>query len=140
MDCPFCNLVREKERIILDTPHIIVILSDPYLVTGHLLVIPKRHIEKPWNMTTLERQELFDTVLLMQKRLIESFSSGCDIREHYRPFLPQSRVKVDHIHFHLHPRELEDPLYTESQIGERGLWKDLSEEEAERMISIISHV
>jgi histidine triad (HIT) family protein len=137
MDCPFCCIAHEKERVILETPHTIVILSNPYLVEGHLLVIPKRHIEKPWEMTTEERRELFDTVLLMQKRIIEKFSTGCDIREHYRPFLPQSRVKVDHIHFHLHPRELEDPLYTKSQIGERELWKDLSEGTTEKIKKIL---
>jgi histidine triad (HIT) family protein len=137
MDCPFCCIAHEKERVILETPHTIVIISNPYLVEGHLLVIPKRHIEKPWEMTTEERRELFDTVLLMQKRIIEKFSTGCDIREHYRPFLPQSRVKVDHIHFHLHPRELEDPLYTKSQIGERELWKDLSEGTTEKIKKIL---
>ena len=133
MDCPFCDLIQEKKRLVLETPNIIVILSDPYLVAGHLLVIPKRHIEKPWEMTAEERRELFDTVLLMQQRLVETFSTGCDIREHYRPFLPQSRYKVDHLHFHLHPREFNDPLYTESQIGENQLWKDLTEEEATRI-------
>jgi histidine triad (HIT) family protein len=137
MDCPFCCIAHEKERVILETPHTIVILSNPYLVEGHLLVIPKRHIEKPWEMTTEERRELFDTVLLMQKRIIEKFSTGCDIREHYRPFLPQSRVKVNHIHSHLHPRELEDPLYTKSQIGERELWKDLSEGTTEKIKKIL---
>src|SRR5689334_19599682 len=114
MECPFCNLNNETSRLIRETEHVAVILSNPRLMEGHVLVVPKRHVEQPWGLTPSERTELFDTVLDTQHRIIAAFATGCDIREHYRPFLPQSRTKIDHIHFHLHPRELEDALYEKS--------------------------
>ena len=139
MECPFCQLHLDEKinRTIKEGKLVTTILSNPRLIPGHVLVIPKRHIEKPWEMTDDERKELFDTILFYQKKIIEKFSTGCDIREHYRPFLLQSRVKVDHIHFHLHPRELEDDLFLKSQVGEKELWKDLPEEEVETMFRLL---
>lgn len=133
MDCPFCQIVQnESERVLKDGPLTITILSNPRLIPGHVLVVPKRHIEKPWEMTAEERKEVFDTLFLFQEKLCTLFSTGCDIRENYRPFLPEGWTKVNHIHFHLNPREPEDALFKESQIGERKLWQDLSEEERVR--------
>lgn len=137
MDCPFCHLEHEHTRMIRETKHVAVILSNPHLMKGHVLVIPKRHVEKPWELSPIERQDLFDVVLDTQRRIIETFATGCDIREHYRPFLPQGRTKIDHIHFHLHPREFQDPLYADSQIGENKLWQDLTDEEATTWLNIL---
>ncbi len=126
MDCPFCDLQKANAtRVIESKQHCYVILSNPRLMEGHTLVIPKRHVEKPWELTVEERKELLDTVLEHQKRITETHAKGCDIRQHYRPFMTQSNVKVNHVHFHLQPRGMEDELYKESQVHENTLWKKL---------------
>ncbi len=138
MDCPFCVLTeKDRGRIVHQGDQVTVLLSDPCLMRGHLLVIPKRHIEKPWELLPEERREVFDTLLDFQRKFVSAFSTGCDIREHYRPFLAPSATKVNHLHFHLHPRELEDALYQKSQIGERELWQALSDEEASAMRKVL---
>ena len=137
VNCPFCNILKNKEREILDSrAHTFVILSNPRLMPGHLLIIPKRHVEKPSELTTEERFELFDTLIKYQEKILKNVSSGCDISQHCRPFLPQSRLKVDHVHFHLRPREFEDELYVKSHIHDKEIFKDLSEEEAEKFKQI----
>jgi len=45
IDCPFCN---PQERVLLENGQAQAILSDPRKVPGHFLVMPKRHVEKPW--------------------------------------------------------------------------------------------
>jgi hypothetical protein len=35
-----------------------------------------------------------------QKLLVERIGEGCDVRENYRPFLQQSQLKIDHVHWH----------------------------------------
>ena len=108
-------------------------------MAGHLLVIPKRHVEKLQELNSDERKEVFDTTLEYQNKVIENVASGCDIRQHYRPFLSENDTKVDHAHIHLHPRKLEDELYTESrQQHESKLYKKLPDKEVEGVLDLLT--
>ncbi|PIZ88519.1 MAG: hypothetical protein COX90_04175 [Candidatus Nealsonbacteria bacterium CG_4_10_14_0_2_um_filter_38_17] len=66
MDCPFCNINKEKTRIIKEGKNVFVVFSNPRLVKGHLLVIPKRHVVKISELNAKEKKELFDTVIEFQ--------------------------------------------------------------------------
>ena len=136
MSCPFCEIDSAKTRLLETTPKTMVIFSNPRLVPGHLLVIPKRHVEKLSELDIEEKNELFAALTKWQNKIAEKFASGCDIRQNYRPFLPQGRLKIDHLHFHLLPREFEDELYKKSMIHEREIFKDLREEEIEKILNI----
>lgn len=127
--CPFCTIDNIKTRIIDESKQTRVILSNPRLTKGHLLVIPKRHIEQPWDITSSELKELFSHIHHFQKKLSITFGTGCDIRQHFRPFMQQGRLKVDHLHFHLLPRTYKDELYEESMKFETDLFKNLTEQE-----------
>ena len=52
-ECPFCNGIEPRSRIIDETRETITILSNPALVRGHCLVIPKRHVEKLSELTLI---------------------------------------------------------------------------------------
>lgn len=134
--CPFCNVDLERTRILKEGKYTFVTLSNPRLVDGHLLVIPKRHMEVPSELNAEERKELFDTILEFQKKICSKFSSGCDIRQNYRPFQKQGPIKVNHVHFHLIPRELEDELYKKCQNYETALFRMLTEEEKEKFAKL----
>ncbi len=99
---------------------------------GHLLVIPKRHIEKISELTKTERNELFDEVAALQEFVVKKISPGCDISEHYRPFIPNGRLKVGHLHVHIWPRYPNDELYEKVQVFEKNIFKDLSQEKFEK--------
>jgi len=118
--------------------HCVVTLSDPRLMAGHLLVIPKRHVEKLQELNSDELKEVFDTTLEYQSKIIENVAPGCDIRQHYRPFLSENDTKVDHAHIHLHPRKFEDELYTESQQHESKLYKKLPDKEVESVLNLLT--
>ena len=137
MECPFCNINKERNRIITEKIYVYVILSNPRLIPGHLLVIPKRHVEKISELNKEEKQELFDTVIEYQEKIILKIATGCDITQKYRPFIKQSRLKVDHIHIHLLPRELNDELYKRSQIYETDIFKDLTDIESDKIIKLL---
>jgi diadenosine tetraphosphate (Ap4A) HIT family hydrolase len=81
-----------------------------------------------------ERDEVFDLLVEFEGKILASLAPGCDIRQNYRPFLKQSWVKVDHLHFHLLPREFEDELYEKSMRFETDLFRELGEEERERIV------
>ncbi|MBD3252843.1 HIT domain-containing protein, partial [Candidatus Pacearchaeota archaeon] len=125
--CVFCDY-ELKDRIIKESENTLTILSDPYLLKGHCLVIPKKHFESILEVPEEVLFELVKEVRAVERFLIEKFKiSGCDIRQHYRPFQKQSNLKVNHLHFHVIPREFEDELYEKSMIFEKDVFKKLDE-------------
>jgi len=137
MNCPFCNINKDKTRIIKEGKHTFVIFSNPRLMEGHLLVIPKKHVVKISELNEEEKKELFDTVIEFQEKILEKISSGCDIRQNCRPFQPQDNLKLDHLYIHLLPREFKDGLYKDCQIYEKGIFKDLTAEEVGRISKLL---
>lgn len=124
--CPFC---QPKERVLKENELAQVVLSDPRKVPGHFLVMPKRHVEKPWELTNDELVNIFELIFFVEKKLIGTLGDGADIKQNYRPFQPQSRLKADHIVFHVYPRSLHDYLYKVSEIYETDLFADLDDGE-----------
>jgi len=132
--CPFCNL---NERILKENMSAVCFLSNPRKVNGHFLVTPKRHIEKPWKLTKKELTDIFELIFFIQKKLTEEYASGCDVKQNCRPFLKQSRIKVDHVHYHIYPREYKDELYERVEKYETDLFKDLTNKERKEMAKLI---
>ena len=137
MHCPFCAPEIQK-RIIHEGKHVFAVLSDPRLVPGHLLIIPKRHVLKLSELNKTERSELFEVAMSYQNLISEKIAPGCDMRQNYRPFLPQGRTKIDHVHLHLLPRYFEDELYKKSMKFETGLFEDLKAAERKKFEKIYS--
>lgn len=132
--CPFCDTQKLNGRLLRENKLCRVVLSNPRLMPGHTLVIPKRHLERPWELTPAELQEIFQNIWWVEGKLLASIATGCDVRQNYRPFLAQSKVKIDHLHFHVLPRTNEDQLFQKSMRFERELFADLSTAE-EKMVA-----
>ncbi len=138
MRCPFCNIDKKKNRVLRIGRYVAVILSNPRLVDGHLLIIPIRHVEKISDLSTEEKSELWETVTEFQEKILNLFAKGCDIRQNYRPFQREDKVKINHLHVHLQPREFEDELYKKCQIFEKKIFRDLTEKEAKKFLKLFS--
>lgn len=134
-NCPFCNI---GDRIIKDNKHANLFLSNPRKVAGHFLVTPKRHVEKPWELSSEELKAVFELVYFTQQRIVEKVSEGCDVRQHYRPFMKQGRIKVDHVHYHIIPRDLNDKIYEEVEKYDTPLFVELDDDEHDKMAAIIT--
>jgi len=137
MNCPFCEINERRTKIIQTNKVTYVAFSNPRLAPGHLLVIPKRHVEKLSELTPEELDELWETVIDFQERILAELSSGCDLRQNYHPFQKQSRLKVDHLHIHLIPRENNDEIYQITKANEKNLFKDLDETEAKKILAAL---
>lgn len=133
--CPFCNpletVIRENERAK-------VLLSDPRKVPGHILVMPKRHVEQPWDLSPEELNDIYELIFFVQQRLIGKLGDGVDIRQNYRPFVNQNKLKIDHVHFHVIPRSKEDYIYTVSEQFEKDLFAELDDDEREAVTKLLS--
>jgi histidine triad (HIT) family protein len=131
--CVFCNFDLVRSRLIEETKNTFSIFSNPCLVKGHVLVIPKRHVEKLSELSKEERDELIEQAVRLQEILLKKFK-GCDIRQNYRPFQTESKLKVNHLHVHLQPRELFDELYEKCQIYEGEIFKELSQKDMNKLM------
>jgi len=132
--CPFCNL---KDQVLKENEHAVLILSNPRKVPGHTLVLPKRHIEEPWQLTGDELRDIFKLIFFAEQRFLGKLGDGVDIRENYRPFIPRDRLKADHVLFHVIPRSDNDYLYEVSEQFERDLFADLDDLERQEVEKLL---
>jgi len=136
-NCVFCE--NPNLKIIRESKNTLAILSNPGLVKGHCLVIPKNHYENILEMPEDVLLEIIRELKEVKKVLLEKLKvSGVDIRQNYRPFLKESELKVDHVHFHLIPREFEDELYKKAMRFEGEVFKNRAEEELDELKEVLS--
>jgi diadenosine tetraphosphate (Ap4A) HIT family hydrolase len=140
MNCPFCDeSIGESQTQITQSEHAVVRISKPRLMKGHLLVIPKRHVEYPGDLKDQELLDIFKLIEIMRSKLLDTkLADGVDIRQNYRPFLEQDRLKVDHLHFHVMPRHNEDELYEKSMKYEKGIFIDVSSNEEKEVLKLLN--
>lgn len=135
-NCPFCD---PSQRILKQNDTAQALLSNPRKVPGHFLVTPKRHVEQPWELTPEELQDIFTLAFDIEQRIIKhGLGTGVDIRQNYRPFMKQSQLKVDHVHFHVIPRSLEDYIYSVSEKYETELFAQLDDVEHDEVAKILA--
>src|SRR3989338_1736042 len=137
--CPFCTTERKKQKMLKDGKYMYVIFSNPSIMPGHLLVIPKRHVMRLIELTKEERDELLDLLIEFEEKILQKLSAGCDIRQNYKPYVENSRTSVKHFHFHLQPRDLNDELHRAVEPVHKPLYRDLPEEEKERLFKLLSN-
>ncbi len=133
--CPFCT---HKDPVLKENTLAQVVLSNPHKVPGHVLVMPRRHIELPWELTADELQAVFELIFFVEKRLIGKLGDGVDIRQSYWPFKERGKLKVNHVLFHVIPRSEGDYLF---QIAEgknpEDLYADLDEVEGDAVARLL---
>ena len=102
LDCPFCYENIKSE--IIERFNSVCAIKDKYPVTeGHILIIPIRHSEDFFSLTTDERRDAEELLLIMKKRILEgdSLITGFNIGANSGKSAGQT---VFHAHIHLIPR------------------------------------
>lgn len=100
MECPFCNPRPEN---VLYEDGLIRILLDSYPASrGHLLVVPKRHVESWWELKGGEKSALVRGIDLAMEKLGEilkpdGFNVGMNLGK-------AAGQTVPHLHIHVLPR------------------------------------
>jgi len=116
-DCPFCydNI---KNRVVAEQDSVVAI-RDSYPVTdGHLLIVPKRHMEDYFSMNETEKKDLGVLILKLKNRIMEKdpsvtgFNIGTNIGE-------SAGQTIFHAHIHLIPRRNGDTQHPRG--GVRGV-------------------
>lgn len=103
---------------------------------GHLLIIPYRHVIRPVELTRAELDEIMHVTITYQEKILKTYW-GCDIKENCRPLQKQDQYKVDHLHIHLQPRNLNDELYKKVQIHQGEVFKELTKNEVNEIRALL---
>jgi ATP adenylyltransferase len=116
-DCPLCydNI---KDRIVAEQ-NTVVAIHDQFPVTeGHLLILPKRHVEDYFSMDAKEKKDIQDLVLKLKERITATNSTvtGFNIGTNVGTSAGQT---IFHAHVHLIPRRDGDTPYPRG--GVRGV-------------------
>lgn len=134
--CRFCNIDNFKTRTIKAFKHSRVIFSNPHYMPCHLLIIPKRHVEKISELNDEERKELMVVIAEYTDKILKIFPAY-SIHHNYMPMLEDSQTKVNHLHVHIWPRSKNDELYEKSMKHQDLLFTSLTEEEIEKYSELL---
>jgi diadenosine tetraphosphate (Ap4A) HIT family hydrolase len=105
--CVFCNLSDKRDEVVLVSDYFVVKNDSFPIVTGHLLIIPKRHIESPIDLSNSEWEDMrfvIEEACLISKSKdneITGFNIGINIGR-------DAGQTVDHMHVHIIPRRSND--------------------------------
>ncbi len=101
MACVLCDALDEKYRVVLEDEHSFSIVNREPLIEGHLMVLPKRHVERLGDLTPDESMSI--------SKMLGRLS---DVLEHAFPEPNMIALNMgkntsqDHLHFHIMPSEI----------------------------------
>jgi len=98
--CPFCRI--ETARILISNQFGMAFRDGFPISPGHTLIIPRHHVASLFNLTTEERQSLWELVATVRTNLIEEFHpDGFNVGLNDGQAAGQT---VMHAHIHVIPR------------------------------------
>ena len=102
MACRFCDYEKMKEAIVYSDETVYAALSNVPLSYGHILIVPRRHIDRLEELSVDEIVTLFCVVKNLLPKLLKAVNAS-----DYNLFInagPAANQNVFHLHIHIIPR------------------------------------
>jgi histidine triad (HIT) family protein len=118
-DCPFCRIGRhELDYVAVLEDGDILAVMDLYPATpGHVLVLPKKHIETIYDMPEDLGARIMTTAMLVAMGIKEKLSpDGLNLIQSNQAAAGQT---IPHFHLHIVPRYASDPVILQFGHGSR---------------------
>ena len=109
-NCPFCRMVKhELDAVVVHEGYGILAVMDLYPATpGHILVLPKEHIENIYVMPAELGARIMATAIAVAKAIKQKFSpDGLNLIQSNELAAGQT---IPHFHLHIVPRYNGDPV------------------------------
>ena len=107
MGCLFCDLaVGTSDRHVLSTEHVAAFLDKSPLFFGHVLVVPKAHVETLVDLPDERLADFFGAL----KRVARAVEAGMDAKGTFVAMNNRVSQSVPHLHVHVVPRTPKDGL------------------------------
>ena len=107
-DCIFCKIAKKEipANVVYEDDNVLGFLDVNPINSGHVLVIPKKHYQNLFDAPENTLQDLIVKVKIVAEAL-NKISEGVNVMQNNKRAAGQI---IDHIHFHVIPRYLEDGL------------------------------
>ncbi len=102
MPCSFCDIQKDKDKIIAENETFFAVFDDNPVNDGHCLIVPKRHVISFFNLTDEELEDCYEIIKEVKKYIDKNFSP-----DGYNVGVNEGRAAgrtIDHLHIHLIPR------------------------------------
>lgn len=136
-DCAFCETEKLAPRIIHEGKLFISFLSNPRIKAGHTLVIPRRHVEIPKELTSGEKLDIMNETTTLTEKILGGFAIGTDVWQKTRPNVDETGHKMNHLHYHVLPSNPGDELYDSALNWGNSNFETLTDDERDRMINLL---
>jgi bis(5'-adenosyl)-triphosphatase len=117
----FCIKEQTNKTVFYESEHIIILYDIKPVVKGHILIIPKRHIEDTLELTNEEIYDMNSVLKKVLPRILEMYG------DEHRSYNISSQIgqysgrSVPHLHIHIIPRRKDD-IYQEPM---KNIFEDL---------------
>ncbi len=108
--CVFCEIVEgtKSARIVYETDSVIAMIDPRQAIPGHILVIPKEHFQDIYALSEEAGFGIMKAMILLSQTVKKAFAlDGLSI---WQSNGPGAHQEVPHVHFHIHPRMIDDGL------------------------------
>ena len=109
-DCVFCEIIQgsTKASVVWENDLVIAILDHRQANPGHVLVIPKGHFADIYSLSDEAGAAIMKAVIALSQAVQKAFEpDGLSI---WQSNGPGAHQEVPHVHFHIHPRKIDDGL------------------------------
>ncbi|MFQ4149739.1 HIT family protein [Arthrobacter sp. LAPM80] len=110
-ECPFCEIIGRDDpdaREVYRDEHVVAFFPTDPAVLGHVLVVPRRHVNDIWGLKPEEATELSRAVLRLARAVRDALQpEGLNVIQSNGSVATQT---VAHLHVHLVPRSNGDAM------------------------------
>ncbi|MBT4257663.1 HIT family protein [archaeon] len=134
-DCVFCKIIKGEipSTKVYEDEFCFAFLDIEPVNVGHILVIPKKHVETIDKMTKEDLCNLNEGILKVSKGILK-IADGLNVMQNNRWIAGQ---EVSHVHFHLIPR-YEGDGYKFNWVRDEGVTEEENKEFLEKFGKFIS--
>ncbi|PIZ78824.1 MAG: hypothetical protein COY02_04030 [Parcubacteria group bacterium CG_4_10_14_0_2_um_filter_41_6] len=98
MKCPLCQIINQTYRVIKKNKTAFCAVNLEALNSGHVMVLPKRHVADLAKLTAQEAKDLLDLTSAMFKKINKIFKHDAILFMNTK-----SHSSQKHVHFHILP-------------------------------------
>ncbi len=118
--CVFCEILKHQKYVVYENDLVFSILDEYPVSKGHVLIIPKRHVEDYFSLTYAEKAAIDDAIMWLKDCINRKYHpDGYNIGINNGLAAGQT---IMHAHVHLIPRYQGDMDYPQG--GVRGVIPD----------------
>ncbi|MDE1860721.1 MAG: HIT family protein [Candidatus Micrarchaeota archaeon] len=118
---PFCSREAFGKTVFFESRHFMALYDINPVVRGHILLVPRRHVTDPLQLTAEESDDSRKAMRRVVPRILDIYDASEGSYNMTMQVGPYSGRSISHIHMHIIPRNRSDPYHGKGL----GIYKDI---------------